>query len=142
MAQFAGRLLLLKVESAEGSGNFDTNVCGFNARSMTLGNTLEDATLVDCVDPANKIEEDLVAGLQVFSFEGSGKAVDDASHQQVFQDALDQRRREYQVEIPNVGTMQSFMHIENYGASGEQTGNLDFEATFRSGGAKTFVANP
>ena len=140
MAQSKGRLLLLKVESTEGSGTFDTNVCGFNARSMTLGNTLEDATLVDCTNPGNKVEEDLVAGAQVFSFEGSGKAVDDASHTQIFQDTLDQKLREYQVVIPLIGTVQCNMLVENYGASGETTGNLDFEATFRAAGAKTFTA--
>ncbi len=140
MAQGTGRLMLLKVESTEGSGTFDTNVCGFNSRSMTLGNTLEDATVVDCGSPGNKVEEALTAGLQVLAFTGSGKAVSDASHRQLFQDCLDQRRREYQVEDPVLGTIQCFMYIENYELSGEQTGNLDFSATFRSDGAKTFSA--
>lgn len=140
MAQKKGRLLLLKKESTPGSGTFDTNVCGFNARQFTLGNNMVDATLPDCTTPGGVVEEALVYGNQSFGFSGSGRFTDDASHKAVFTDALNQNETDYQVEIPGLGTVEGSFLVENYEGSGEAEGNMEFSASFRCNGAKTFTA--
>lgn len=131
-----GRDLLLKLDNT-GSGTFIT-VAGLRSRRLTLNADTVDVTHADS---AGQWRELLAgAGIRRASLSGGGVFKDgtsDAAVRSIFFSSL---IREWQVVIPDFGTLTGPFQITTLDYAGEHDGELTFDIGLESAGALTFVA--
>ena len=136
MAAQKGKDLLLKVDSL-GNATF-TTVAGLRTKKLSFNTETVDIT---DAESAGRWRELLAgAGVQRASLSGSGifkDAISDATLRTLF---FDGTIRNWQVLIPDFGTVTGPFQITALDYSGAHDGELNFEIAMESGGALVFGA--
>lgn len=131
-----GKDLLLKVDS-DGGGTFVT-VGGLRARSLAFNAATVDAT---DQESAGRWRELLAgAGLKSARLSGSGIFKDAASDETLRQYFFDGTVRDWQVIVPDFGTVEGPFQIVTLEYGGRHDGELSFELGLESAGALAFTA--
>jgi TP901-1 family phage major tail protein len=131
-----GKDLLLKIDTT-GSGSFAT-VAGLRTRRIALNAEAVDITNADSTDRWRELLAG--AGAKRASLSGSGifkDASTDATVRQVFFDGV---IRDWQVIVPDFGTLQGAFQVTALEYSGEHNGEVAYELALESAGAIAFTA--
>lgn len=136
MAAQKGKDLLLKVDST-GTGSFST-VAGLRSRSISFNAETVDVTHAES---AGEWRELLAgAGVKSARIAGTGIFKDAASDTTIRSYVFDGTIRNWQVVIPDVGTVEGLFQISSFELSGRHDGEVAFEITLDSAGELTFTA--
>jgi TP901-1 family phage major tail protein len=131
-----GKDLLLKVDST-GSGDFVT-VAGLRARSLAFNAATVDVTHAES---ANEWRELLAgAGAKSARISGSGIFKDAASDETARSLFFNATIRNWQVVVPDFGTVAGAFQITALEYSGSHDNELTFELALESAGALSFTA--
>ena len=131
-----GKDLLLKID-ADGEGAFQT-VAGLRARQIALNAESVDVTNADSAGRWRELLEG--AGVRRAAITGSGifrDAASDATIRQVF---FDGAIRDWQVIVPDFGTLEGAFQVTALEYSGEHNGEVAYELALESAGAVAFAA--
>lgn len=135
MAAQKGKDLLLKIADA---GAVFVTIVGLRARQIAFNAETVDITHAES---AGRWRELLAgAGVRRASISGAGVFKDDAADlllRQVFFDGL---IRDWQVVVPNFGTITGPFQISALEYRGDHAGEVTFDMSMDSAGALTFVA--
>lgn len=136
MAAQKGKDLLLKVDST-GTGSFST-VAGLRSRSISFNAETVDVTHAES---AGEWRELLAgAGVKSARIAGTGIFKDAASDATIRSYVFDGTIRDWQVVIPDFGTVEGLFQISSFELSGRHDGEVAFEITLDSAGELTFTA--
>jgi TP901-1 family phage major tail protein len=131
-----GKDLLLKIDS-DGAGTFVT-VAGLRSRRIAFNAESVD---ISNADSAGRWRELLAgAGVKRASISGSGifkDAATDATVRQVF---FDGTIRNWQVIVPDFGTLAGTFQVTSLEYSGEHNGEVAYELALESAGEISFTA--
>ena len=131
-----GKDLLLKIDTT-GGGSFAT-VAGLRSRQIALNAETVDIT---DADSAGRWRELLAgAGVKRAAVNGSGifkDASTDATVREIF---FDGTIRDWQVIVPDFGTLQGPFQVTALEYSGEHNGELTYQLALESAGLLTFAA--
>ena len=131
-----GKDLLLKVDS-DGLGNF-TTVAGLRSRAVAFNSETVDITHAES---AGQWRELLAgAGAKHAKVTGSGIFKDAASDALVRQYVFNGTIRDWQVIIPDFGTVQGPFQIATFELTGRHDAEVAFELALDSAGELTFAA--
>ncbi|MFZ3035383.1 MAG: phage major tail protein, TP901-1 family [Parvibaculum sp.] len=136
MAAQKGKDLLVKLD-ATGGGTFAT-VAGLRTRSLSFNARSVDITNAESSGQWRELLEG--AGVRSASISGRGifrDATSDADVRQVFFDAA---IRNWQVVIPDFGTVEGAFQITALEYAGEHDGEVTFDMALESAGALVFTA--
>ena len=136
MAAQRGKDLLLKIDET-GAGSFAT-VAGLRTRSLAFN-----AATVDITHAESALEwRELLggAGIKTARLAGSGIFKDAASDETVRGDFFAGTIRDWQVVIPDFGTVEGAFQITALEYAGGHDNELTFEIALESAGALTFTA--
>jgi TP901-1 family phage major tail protein len=137
MAAQKGKDLLLKVDS-NGSGSF-TTVAGLRSRAIAFNAETVDITHQES---AGQWRELLAgAGVRNARHSGSGIFKDAASDELIRSYVFDGTIRDWQVIVPDFGTVQGPFQITSFELTGRHDGELAFELALESAGELTFTAS-
>jgi TP901-1 family phage major tail protein len=131
-----GKDLLLKIDS-DGSGTF-TTVAGLRSRAISFNAEEVDISNADSAGRWRELLEG--AGVKRASVSGSGlfkDAATDTTARQVF---FDSTIRNWQVIVPDFGTLAGPFQITALQYSGEHNGEIAYELALESAGEITFTA--
>ena len=136
MAAQKGKDLLLKVDST-GTGSF-TTVAGLRTRTLAFNAETVDITHSESAGRWRELLEG--AGARSARITGSGIFKDATSDETVRAYMFNGTVRDWQVVIPDFGTVAGLFQISALEFSGRHDGELAFEITLESAGALTFTA--
>ena len=136
MAAQKGKDLLLRVDST-GTGSFAT-VAGLRSRSISFNAETVDITHADSVGEWRELLAG--AGVKSARIAGTGIFKDAASDSTIRAYVFDGTIREWQVVIPDFGTVEGLFQIASFELSGRHDGEVAFEITLESAGELTFTA--
>lgn len=131
-----GKDLLLKVD-ADGEGSF-TTVAGLRARSLAFNATTVDITDQESAGRWRELLEG--AGLKTARISGSGIFKDAASDETLRQYFFGGTVRDWQVSVPDLGTVEGPFQIATLEYGGQHDGEVTFELGLESAGALSFTA--
>lgn len=131
-----GKDLLLKVDS-NGSGSF-TTVAGLRSRGLALNAQSVDVTDADSSGEWRELLSG--AGAKSARLTGSGIFKDAASDETVRSYFFNSTIANWQVVIPDFGTVEGAFQITALEFGGQHDGEVSFELSMESAGALTFVA--
>ena len=131
-----GKDLLLKVDTT-GSGDFAT-VAGLRARSLAFNAATVDVTHAESADQWRELLA--AAGARSARISGSGIFKDAASDETVRSLFFAGTIRNWQVAIPDFGTVAGAFQITALEYSGGHDNELTFELAVESAGALSFTA--
>lgn len=129
-----GRDLLLKLDAA-GAGQF-TTVAGLRSNALTLNAQTVDVTHAASAGAWRELLAG--AGMKSASIRGSGIFRDEASDTSVRQIFFNQIILDWQVVIPDFGTIEGPFQISNLEYGGQHAGEVTFEMTLESAGFLSF----
>ena len=132
-----GKDLLLKID-ATGSEDFVT-VAGLRSRQISFNAESVDVTNADSVGRWRELLEG--AGGRRASLSGAGIFKDASADESVRQVFFDGAIRNWQVVIPDFGTISGPFQITALQYSGEHDGELAYEMALESAGALAFAAD-
>lgn len=136
MSAQKGKDLLLKVDS-DGAGTFAT-VAGLRSRSIAFNTETVDVTHTES---AGRWRELLAgAGAKHAKVSGAGIFKDAASDTLVRQYVFDGTIRDWQVIIPDFGTVEGPFQIAAFELTGRHDGEVAFEINLESAGELAFAA--
>ena len=136
MAAQKGKDLLLKVDES-GSGSF-TTLAGLRTRTFTLNAETVDVTHSES---AGQWRELLAGGgVRSARIAGAGVFKDAASDATVRELMFDGILRNWQVIVPDFGTIQGVFQVTSLDYSGRHDGEVSFDLTLESAGALSFAA--
>ncbi|MGE0022769.1 MAG: phage major tail protein, TP901-1 family [Hyphomicrobium sp.] len=136
MAAQKGKDLLLKVDS-NGAGSF-TTVAGLRSRAIAFNAETVDITHQES---AGQWRELLAgAGAKSARLSGSGIFKDAASDELVRGYVFAGTIREWQVVVPDFGTVEGPFQITSFEITGRHDGEVAFELALESAGELTFAA--
>lgn len=136
MAAQKGKDLLLKVDS-DGLGTF-TTVAGLRTRTLALNAETVDITHSES---AGRWRELLAgAGAKNARISGAGVFKDAASDAIVRSYLFDGTIRNWQVVVPDFGTVQGPFQVTSLDLSGRHDGEITFDLTIESAGELIFTA--
>ncbi len=136
MAAQKGKDLLLKLDS-DGSGTFVT-VAGLRARGIAFNAATVDAT---DQESAGRWRELLAgAGVKTARVTGSGIFKDAASDASVRAAFFDGTVKDWQMIVPDLGTVEGPFQITALEYAGRHDGEMTFDLALESAGALTFEA--
>jgi len=131
-----GKDLLLKIDS-DGLGSFAT-VAGLRSRRIAFNAESVDITDADSAGRWRELLEG--AGVKRASIAGSGIFKDAASDETVRQVFFDGLVRDWQVIVPDFGTLEGAFQVTALEYSGAHDGELAYEIALESAGAIDFAA--
>lgn len=131
-----GKDLLLKIDS-DGLGSFAT-VAGLRSRRIAFNAESVDITDADSAGRWRELLEG--AGVKRASIAGSGIFRDAASDETVRQVFFDGLVRDWQVIVPDFGTLAGAFQVTALEYSGTHDGELAYEIALESAGAIGFAA--
>jgi TP901-1 family phage major tail protein len=134
MAAQRGKDLLLKVDET-GTGSFAT-VAGLRSRSLAFNAATVDVTNADSADAWRELLAG--AGIRTARLSGSGIFKDAASDEVVRATFFAAIIRDWQVVIPDFGTVQGPFQITALEYSGGHDNEVTFELALESAGALSF----
>ncbi|AMM84250.1 phage tail tube protein [Martelella sp. AD-3] len=117
-----GRELIIKRKN-DATEEFDI-VCVVEQRSLNINNEEVDTTKPDCDNPGGVLRYSSIGGVQSVRWSGSGAYVSSVTQALVLDDVLNQRKAEYQVTVPSVGTFEGLMTMLSANFQGDKTGEL------------------
>lgn len=135
MAAQRGKDILIKLD--DGTGQF-TTIAGLRTRRFTLNAESVDITHSESAGRWRELLDG--AGTKRASLTGGGvfrDAASDALMRQVFFDGL---IRNWQIVLPDFGTITGLFQITSLDYRGEHAGEVTFEVAMESAGALAFVA--
>ena len=132
-----GKDLLLKID-ATGSEDFVT-VAGLRSRQISFNAESVDVTNADSAGRWRELLEG--AGVRRASLSGAGIFKDASADESVRQVFFDGAIRNWQVVIPDFGTISGPFQITALQYSGEHNGELAYEMALESAGALAFAAD-
>jgi TP901-1 family phage major tail protein len=136
MSAQKGKDLLLKLDS-DGAGTF-TTVAGLRSRSIAFNTEIVDITHAES---AGQWRELLAgAGVKNAKVSGAGIFKDAASDALVRSYVFAGTIRNWQVIIPDFGTVQGPFQIASFELSGRHDGEVAFDLSLDSAGELTFAA--
>lgn len=136
MAAQRGKDLLLKVDS-DGAGTFVT-VAGLRARGIAFNAATIDITHTESADEWRELLAG--AGIKTARVSGSGIFKDEASDAAMRQYFFGGTIRDWQIIIPDFGTIEGPFQITALEFSGQHDNELTFELALESAGALSFTA--
>ena len=136
MAAQKGKDLLLKVDS-DGGGTF-TTVAGLRSRTITFNAETVDVTHAESAGQWRELLEG--AGVKSARVTGSGLFKDAASDEIVRGYVFNGTIRDWQVVIPDFGTVAGPFQIGSFEFTGRHDGEVSFDVTLESAGELTFTA--
>jgi TP901-1 family phage major tail protein len=129
-----GKDLLIKI--ADGAGY--TTVAGLRTRRLSFNAETVDITHAES---ANRWRELLDgAGVKRASISGRGLFKDAATDALMRQTFFDGAVKNYQIVIPDFGTVQGAYQITNLELAGEHNGEVTYDVALESAGEQTFAA--
>jgi TP901-1 family phage major tail protein len=131
-----GKDLLLKVDS-DGEGSF-TTVAGLRARTLAFNAASVDVTDQDSAGRWRELLEG--AGLKTARITGSGIFKDAASDETLRSYFFGGTVRDFQVIVPDLGTVEGPFQIASLEYGGQHDGEVTFELGLESAGALSFTA--
>lgn len=131
-----GKDLLLKVDS-DGLGAFIT-VAGLRSRSLSFNAQTVDITHAESAGQWRELLEG--AGVRRAGLAGSGIFKDQQSDETVRSYFFDGTIRDWQIVIPDFGTVEGPFQVTALEFSGQHDGELGFEMALESAGALSFAA--
>jgi TP901-1 family phage major tail protein len=136
MAAQKGKDLLLKVDS-DGGGTF-TTVAGLRTRAIAFNAESVDVTHAESVGQWRELLAG--AGVKSARVTGSGIFKDAASDEIVRGYVFNGTIRNWQVVIPDFGTVAGPFHIGSFELTGRHDGEVAFDIALESAGELTFAA--
>ena len=136
MAAQKGKDLLLKVDG-DGLGTF-TTVAGLRSRAIAFNAETVDITHAESAGRWRELLEG--AGVKRASVAGRGLFKDAATDASMRETFFDGTIRDYQIVIPDFGTVEGAFQVTNLEFAGELNGEVTFELALESAGALTFSA--
>ena len=131
-----GRDLLLKIDTT-GTGSFQT-VAGLRSHTLSFNAASVDVTHQESVGQWRELLAG--AGLRSAAIKGAGIFKDAASDATIRAYFFDGTIRDWQVIVPDFGTVQGLFQIGSLEIAGRHDGEVTFELALQSAGALTFVA--
>lgn len=131
-----GRDLLLKID-ADGQGSFQT-VAGLRARQISFNAETVDATDSQSVGRWRELLEG--AGVRRASISGSGIFKDAASDETVRSTFFNGAIVDWQVIVPDFGTIEGNFQITALEYAGQHNGEVTFEIVLESAGEMSFTS--
>lgn len=136
MAAQKGKDLLLKLDTT-GTGSFAT-IAGLRSRSISFNAEAVDITHAES---AGEWRELLAgAGVKSARIAGAGIFKDASSDATIRAYVFDGTIREWQVVIPDFGTIEGLFQITSFELSGRHDAEVAFEITLESAGMLSFTA--
>jgi TP901-1 family phage major tail protein len=136
MAAQKGKDLLLKVDS-DGAGAF-TTVAGLRSRSIAFNAEAVDITHAESAGQWRQLLEG--AGVKSARLTGTGIFKDAASDEIVRGYVFGGTIRDWQVVIPDFGTVEGPFHIGSFELTGRHDGEVAFDIALESAGELAFAA--
>lgn len=136
MAAQKGKDLLVKLD-ASGTGTF-TTVAGLRTRTLAFNARSVDVTNADSAGRWRELLEG--AGMRSASISGRGIFRDQASDASIRQVFFDGSIQNWQVVVPDFGTIEGPFQITALEFAGEHDGEVTFDMSLESAGALTFTA--
>ncbi len=136
MAAQKGKDLLLKIDS-DGAGNF-TTVAGLRSRTLAFNAEAVDVTHQESTGQWRELLSG--AGIKTARVTGSGIFRDQASDALVRDHVFNGTIPNWQIIIPDFGTVSGPFHITTFELTGRHDGEVAFELGLESAGLLTFVA--
>jgi len=130
-----GKDLLVKI--ADGSGGFST-IAGLRTRRLAFNAETVDITNAESSNRWRELLDG--AGVKRASVTGRGLFKDAASDALMRQAFFDGAVVNYQIVIPDFGTVQGPLQISNLEFAGEHNGEVTYDLAFESAGELTFTA--
>lgn len=131
-----GKDLLLKVDG-DGMGAFST-VAGLRSRGLVLNASSVDITDADSVGQWRELLSG--AGAKTARLSGSGIFKDAASDETVRGYFFNGTIRDWQVVIPDFGTVEGAFQVTSLEFNGQHDGEVSFDLALESAGALSFTA--
>ncbi len=136
MAAQKGKDLLLKLDS-DGSGTFVT-IAGLRTRSLSINAETVDVTHSESSGRWRELLEG--AGAKSARLSGSGIFKDASSDALVRQYVFDGTIRDWQVLVPDFGTISGAFQVTSLEFTGRHDGEIAFDLSLDSAGALAFTA--
>jgi len=131
-----GKDLLLKVDT-DGTGSFAT-VAGLRARTLAFNAASVDVTDQESAGRWRELLEG--AGIKTARVSGSGIFKDAASDETLRQYFFSGTVRDWQVIVPDFGTVEGAFQIAALEYGGQHDGEVSFDLSLESAGALSFTA--
>ncbi len=135
MAAQKGKDLLIKTD--DGAGGF-TTVAGLRSQRLSFNAETVDITHSESVDRWRELLDG--AGVKRASVSGRGLFKDQSSDALMRQTFFDGAVKNYQIVIPDFGTVQGPFQITSLDFAGEHNGEVTYDLALESAGALTFTA--
>lgn len=136
MAVQNGKDLLVKIDLT-GDGNFQT-VAGLRATRVSFNAESVDVTSLDSAGGWRELLAG--AGVKTAAISGSGIFRDEASDERVRQIFFDGEMPDFQVVIPDFGTMEGRFQVTAIEYAGTHDGEATYELSLASAGQLIFTA--
>lgn len=136
MTAQSGKDLLIKIDMT-GDGLFET-IAGLRATRLSFNAGSVDATSLDSEGGWREIVSG--AGVKSAALSGSGVFKDAASDERARQIFFDGETPDFQVIVPDFGTMEGAFQITSLEYAGNHDGEATFELSLASAGALSFTA--
>jgi TP901-1 family phage major tail protein len=136
MAAQAGKNLLIKIDLT-GGGQFET-MAGLRATRMSFNAESVDITSLESAGGWREILGG--AGVKSAALSGSGVFKDEASDARARQIFFDGVTPDFQVIIPDFGTIRGPFHVNSIEYAGSYNGEATYELSLASAGRLTFTA--
>jgi TP901-1 family phage major tail protein len=134
MAAQKGKDLLVKIEDGAGF----TTVAGLRTRRLAFNAETVDVTHAESVDRWRELLEG--AGVKRASIAGRGLFKDASTDALMRQTFFDGAVKNYQIVIPDFGTVAGPFQIVSLEFAGEHNGEVTYDVSLESAGALTFTA--
>lgn len=131
-----GKDLLLKLDS-DGAGSFAT-VAGLRARTIAFNAATVDVTDTESVGRWRELLDG--AGIKTARITGSGIFKDATSDEAIRQYFFNGTVRDWQVIVPELGTVEGPFQIASLEYGGQHDGEVTFDLGLESAGALSFAA--
>lgn len=131
-----GKDLLVKVDLT-GSGQFET-MAGLRATRISFNAETVDVTTLESQGGWRELLSG--AGVKSAAISGSGVFKDAGTDERARQIFFDGEMPEFQVVIPNFGTVEGAFQISSIDYAGSHNGEATYELSLASAGQLTFVA--
>src|SRR5581483_5634713 len=134
MAAQKGKDLLVKIEDGAGF----TTVAGLRSRRIAFNAETVDVTHAESADRWRELLDG--AGVKRASIAGRGLFKDAATDELMRQTFFDGAVKNFQIVIPDFGTVAGAFQITSLEFAGEHNGEVTYEMALESAGALTFAA--
>lgn len=132
----SGRDLLIRVDML-GDGTFQT-IAGLRATRISLNTESVDVTSLESTGGWRELLAG--AGVKTASITGSGVFKDEGTDERARQIFFDAEIPDFQVIVPDFGTIAGAFQITSLEYSGSHNGEATYEMSLASAGALSFVA--